>query len=194
MAITSPVSCTTTTSETTSPERDATSRVIRWDWTRTFRRIDMPLRTPPPRYIDRNGLQFCGGVDGTVRCDGHDGFKPFNCNWGCTRQCTQRHEERHVNDFYFFQPELCVGQPPNASPYAQLNPRTRRRDEDIYECRASRDSIDCANSILNDEKMCALPACKQEAQRYKEIHEIVMRKDHAADLVSSLLRTNCSCR
>ncbi len=110
----------------------------------------------PTRLYDPFGLEVvwdtktCAGQLGLTTCDGKGGFMVSNCNNGCDRECTQKHENEHIRFLEAVHPGACLGRPLGAAPW----PQSYRADSDAYarefhetECRADAITIDCISKI-----------------------------------------------
>ncbi|WP_238151315.1 RHS repeat-associated core domain-containing protein [Xanthomonas campestris] len=110
----------------------------------------------PIRLYDPSGLEAvwdtktCAGQLGLTTCDGKGGFMVSNCNFGCDRECTQRHEEEHQRFLKALHPGACLGRPLGAAPW----PQNYAADSEAYarefhetECRADAITIDCISNI-----------------------------------------------
>jgi len=110
----------------------------------------------PTRLYDPLGLEAvwdtktCAGQLGLTTCDGKGGFMVSNCNNGCDRECTQRHEEEHKRFLQTVHPGACLGRPLGAAPW----PQTYSADSAAYarefhetECRADAITIDCISKL-----------------------------------------------
>ena len=116
----------------------------------------------PTRYVDPMGLvrveyKDCGGANGLTYCDGNDGFTYENCNKGCSRHCTELHEQRHVSDYRSRYPKSCDrrdhGESPDTGwriddPMQQM--LGHKTDPFIWEsdCNAYGVSVDCAKKMI----------------------------------------------
>jgi uncharacterized protein RhaS with RHS repeats len=101
----------------------------------------------PLRYTDPLGLS---DSEGTVLCDGKGGFKIINTDNSVARQCTQQHEQSHVDDLKKWAPNVCKGKPENYPP----GPDVDQMSHDPYspvpkyplqrsECAAYRKGLQC---------------------------------------------------
>lgn len=101
----------------------------------------------PLNYIDPLGLS---DSEGTVLCDGNGGFKIINNDHSVARQCTQQHEQSHVDDLKKWAPNVCKGKsegyPPGPDvdqmshdPYSPVPSYPLQRSE----CAAYRKGLQC---------------------------------------------------
>jgi len=140
-----------------------------------------PLRWKDPDGLAPLNCNNAGGTSGQLQCDGNGNYEIVNCNRGCTRHCTQRHESVHLTDWKArFGSNSCAGfKKGDIPPKLSLGPWPSEHSEFVNEseCRASQESIDCAIPLIDDEKcegagcQCVSPSCSSEAQKYKERHE-----------------------
>jgi RHS repeat-associated protein len=119
----------------------------------------------PLRYIDPDGKEpivACDGGYGVLVCDGNGRFKTRNCNNGCTRDCTQAHENQHLSDYVARAPNRCNGKKDGESPSAEGDL------ESLFfyqlECRAERVGKKCAERMMSEQ--CLSDSCKADAQKY----------------------------
>jgi RHS repeat-associated protein len=99
--------------------------------------------------VDPLGLQVNEG-GGTTVCDGHGGFKIINNDHSVTRQCTQQHEQSHVDDLKKWAPNVCKGAPENYPPGPDVDQMSREPYSSVpsyplqrSECAAYRKSLQC---------------------------------------------------
>ena len=128
------------------------------------------------RYIDRRGLAAldCSinrSAHGQIHCDGNGNFRIVNCNKGCTRPCTQQHEEKHVEDWKArYGADACKGIEPGKSPDGPASSPTfgGPLDYDMFfnksECDAYQKGMDCAKRMRDS--TCLSPECEDDVERF----------------------------
>jgi RHS repeat-associated protein len=124
------------------------------------------------KITDSLGLAW----DGTIECDGNDGFRPvINNASACLKPCVRRHEMVHVEDWKAWFPAACDGKNAGDSPDVRSTYPNRELGEDFAykynetECKASAESISCANEY-GTPSYCD-NGCSLEMDRYKKHHE-----------------------
>jgi RHS repeat-associated protein len=89
----------------------------------------------PLILVDFLGLN--GVMPTTIGCDGNDNLTVINNDHSPTRDCTQTHEQTHVNDWVKrYGKGLCQGKPKGFVPMASVNGDNVRNFTRDSECRA----------------------------------------------------------
>jgi RHS repeat-associated protein len=122
------------------------------------------VRNSPLSYVDPLGLT---DPEGTILCDGKGGLKIVNNDHSVTSQCTQQHEQSHIDDFNKWAPNICKGAPNNYAPGGDLDRMSRDPNSSVpkyplqrSECAAYRKSLQC-------DSQC--PGAKESVDRDKRM-------------------------
>lgn len=123
----------------------------------------------PLTYVDPLGL---AETNGTVLCDGNGGFKIVNNDHSVTRECTQQHEQSHVEDLKKWAPNICKGAPENYAPGSDLDQMSHQPYSSVpsyplqrSECVAYRKSLACDSKCAGAQK--SVDRDKRQLQFYK---------------------------
>jgi len=106
-------------------------------------------------YVDKTGLapNVPDGADGTVVCDGSNGFKVWIGDENrVDAECSRAHEEQHISDFQKRLPNGCVGKPVDSFPVYPADMTSEEKTAFGYqtECHAYTAGLACRQAMYYD--------------------------------------------
>jgi RHS repeat-associated protein len=106
-------------------------------------------------YVGGNPLSWTdvlGLAASTIQCDGKGNYEIVNNNKGTDRNCTEKHEQSHIDDWKKrYGKDSCKGQPKGYLPNASVNGDDFRDFQRNSECKAFKIGKSCRQSCPGED-------------------------------------------